>query len=256
MLDIHCHILPYLDDGASDLKESVDMVKLELNQGVTTIIATPHLNKVNYKTTMRDVEYSYNILKKELKNRNIEINILLGHEISIQSDTFDVLKEKSFYSLAGTRYILLEISDNKMLSDLDNILYEVKLLGYFPIIAHFERCTSLLKDINLFKSIINEGVYLQINSSSILSNKSSEQARFSKFLLENKLVTFIASDCHNLDNRKPNLDACYKRIKINYGKKYADELLIQNPNKLIGDIQINYVQYNSENHKLSLRKIF
>lgn len=257
MIDMHTHVLPCLDDGAEDVEQSIDIIKQSIAQGVTDIIATPHYNKGKLVTTKQDVEKSYNVIKKEIEANRLQINIFLGHEVNLHEDINKLLNKSEFFTLSGSRYVLLEIEDNDLSKEVIESLYEFKVRGYIPIIAHFERCVSAYSNLKLLRSILDEEVLLQINSNSILSKKESNiETKFAKFLLDNKLVSFIASDCHNASTRSPNLLECFKYIKRKYGLKYAEELFMINPKKIIDNIDIQYLKYEKDVKKLDIFKFF
>ncbi len=256
MIDIHTHILPGLDDGAQNVGQSIEIIKQAINQGITDIIATPHYNKGALNPSIDEVKAAIIELKRELELSKIEINIFLGNEINLHGDIARLLNKSKFLSLASSKYVLIEVDDNELNKEIVNSLYEIKLMGYVPIIAHFERCILAYKDLNLLKSILSEGVLLQINSSSIISNENNTQMKFAKFLLENRLVSFIASDCHNTSTRKPNLDVCYNYVKSKYGLKYAEKLFIINPKKIIDNLDIQYLEFSKSSKKFNIFKLF
>lgn len=256
MIDMHTHILPCLDDGAQNVGQSIEIIKQAINQGVTDIIATPHYNKGALNSSVDEVKVAITELKRELELEKININIYLGHEISLYGDIASLLNKSKFLSLASSKYVLIEVDDNELNKDIVNSLYEIKIMGYVPIIAHFERCVLAYKDLSLLKSILSEGALLQINSSSIISSENNNQTKFAKFLLENKLVSFIASDCHNTSTRKPNLDICYNHVKAKYGLKYAEKLFIINPKKIIDNLDIQYIEFTKGSNKFNILKLF
>ncbi|QSX05265.1 hypothetical protein JYG23_11340 [Sedimentibacter sp. zth1] len=239
MIDIHTHLLHDIDDGASTCEIALQMIKMERNQGVTTVICTPHLNKGELSASIYDINKSYNVLMQKIEENGINIKVLLGHEINCQDNIFEILKSSNFLTMAGSKYIMLEL-DNNLLNDIENMLYEIKLMGYIPILAHIERYTKLFERKKMLGIIVDEGAHLQINADSILSKHNNTEVKFCKYLLKNRLVSFVASDCHNLNDRKPNLKVCYKYLSSKYGVKYAYELLYDNPDKVINNVPIPY----------------
>lgn len=243
MIDIHTHILPKIDDGSESLKESVLLVKSESEQGVHTIVMTPHLNKGPYKTTVEDVEKSYYFLQKGLDKLHINTKIMLGHEVNVTHDYFDIIKNKSFYTLANTSYILIEFNRQNVNYGILNTIYETKILGYNPVLAHLEYYDVLYDNKDLLKAIIDEGAYIQLNASNVLSKNSTRVGSFCKSLLKENLVSFIASDTHNLTTRPPRMKECYKKVLDEYGEDYANELFEKNAEKLLNNQKIEYKKY-------------
>ncbi len=239
LIDIHTHILPALDDGAKDLNESIEMIKLELSHSVDT----PHLGKDNYITSIEDIEKSYYLLQERLDKENIKVKVLLGNEINLTSNFLKILKNKTFFSLANTNYILVELNYDFIPYNLDNILYEIKLMGYNPILAHVEHYTKLYESRELLESLINEGVYLQVNATSILSRDIDKRIEFSKYLLKNKLVSFVASDAHDMIYRKPNLLECYQTVSFLYDEQYANKIFLENAKDMLNNKTIKYAKF-------------
>lgn len=258
MIDMHTHVLPCLDDGPQNVEQSISIIRQAIKQGITDIIATPHYNKSSLTTIKEDIENSYNILKSELEAQsiNININIFLGNEINLRGDIIRSLKKSDFYTLAGSKYVLIEIDDNDVNKEIVNILYEIKIMGFIPIIAHFERCTTAYNNKKLFNSILKEEVLIQVNSASIISDETNTQVQFAKFLLDNDLVSFIASDCHNASTRPVNLSMGFNYIKSKYGLKQAEKLFLINPRKIIDNFDIQYPEYQGKNKKHNLFKLF
>lgn len=207
MIDIHTHILPNVDDGSKSLEESIELLRSEVNNGVTRVILTPHQN-ARIKT------------KNELINKFIEfqkeidfIEIYLGSEIYYYDDLINDLDNDNILTINNSKYLLIEFS-TRTETNIPDIVYEIVLRGYKPIIAHIERYPYLKLDD--YKMIKENGGLIQINSSAI--NDKYYKKRI-KILLKNKLIDFVASDCHNTKSR--NVDFSY--IKKIIEKKYNDQ---------------------------------
>lgn len=195
LIDIHSHIIPQIDDGSESLESSINMLKEAINSGVTDIIATPHYcpNR-NYINSIDQINEKYNLLKQEAEKQNLPINIYLGEEI-YSSDYDNIVKkldEGELLTLNGTRFVLIEFSQQKMPNNIFEVIYDLSVHGYKPIIAHVERYKWITVDI--VNKMREENAYIQINASS-LSRISTK--RFCKKLIKNDLVDFIASDIHS-----------------------------------------------------------
>lgn len=255
MIDIHTHILPGVDDGANNIVESINIIKLQVIEGVTDIVLTPHYNKGNYLASKADVIQAYDELKYEVKKQDINIKLHLGQEIMVASNIFDIIYNKEILTMANSRYLLLEL-DRGNLNDIDSLIYEIKLLGYIPILAHLENYTKLYKKKSLIDEIIKEGVLIQVNAESIIDKNKSIKSKFCKYLMTNKLVSFIASDCHNTTDRSPNMMKCYKIIKSEFGKKYADKIFIVNPKKMLENKIIDYKYIKKSRLHSTIKSVF
>ncbi len=205
MIDIHTHILPNVDDGSSSLEMSIAMIEQELKQGVTDIIFTPHTRfhrEFNQKEKLANAYYDFKI---ELERRNIAGNFYLGSEIYFDKHTVDHFKNGELLTLNHSKYVLVEFEFESKYDYISEALYSISLLGYLPILAHVERYQLSFDEIMKLKK---EGNLLQWNVSFIAKGLFKKQ--YVKKLLKHHLIDYIASDCHSLNDRKPNLGLVQK----------------------------------------------
>jgi protein-tyrosine phosphatase len=211
MKDIHTHIIPFVDDGSPDLETSVNMIKHEIDIGVTEIICTPHHIYHRYEATVKVIKERFNFLKEEVERLNLPIKLYLGQEIcySHREDIIAMLKKGELLTLNNTNRVLLEFSFTREPEDILDIIYNFNVNGYEVIIAHVERYEWM--DYNKVLALRNEGALIQINSNSYLGLTTWSEKRFVKKLLKHNLVDFVASDTHSF--RPSTLDKSYKKIK-------------------------------------------
>lgn len=226
ILDIHTHITPGVDDGAKDRATSVAMLKKAKEQGVTGIILTPHFNERTGMT--KDPREGFDIAEEDAGQLGIEV--YRGNEVYFSGGAMEALKSGKLFSLAGTRYVLAEFSYSASYEDLHSGVNEFLLSGFRPVIAHVERYNAIYK--SYVYDFLNMGALLQVNASSILSGGFKLKGLCKK-LLKEELVSFIASDCHNLTDRAPNLGECETLIRKKYGGGYSDKLFFENAQRLV-----------------------
>lgn len=235
MIDMHSHILFGVDDGAKELNDSLELIRAEVSKGVSHIILTPHFKKRIGEAESEKVYENYMVLKDVVRRESLNIELFLGNEIYIGSKYFDVLEDNSFYTLANSNYVLIEFGLSNTLENIAEICYEFRLREYIPIIAHVERYDYLYSNKYLIKDVLEEGAHLQVNASSIINRDNRERCKFVNFLLNNELVSFIASDLHNLDSRGFYLDQAYSLVKKTYGEEYADRIFKLNQQNIISN---------------------
>lgn len=211
MKDIHTHIIPFVDDGSPDLETSINMIKHEIDIGVTEIICTPHHIYHRYEASVEVIKERFNFLKEEVERLNLPIKLYLGQEIcySHREDIIAMLKAGELLTLNNTNRVLLEFSFTREPEDILDVIYNFNVNGYEVIIAHVERYTWM--DYNKVLALRNEGALIQINSNSYLGLTTWKEKRFVKKLLKHNLVDFVASDTHSF--RPSTLDKSYKKIK-------------------------------------------
>ena len=228
MIDIHSHLIPFVDDGSNSLEKSVQMVENEKNLGVTDIICTPHYREGYFETNKNEILVNFNLLCDRAKN--VGVNLYLGQEIATKKVlSNDIINEKLF-TLANSKYILLEFDYNNSV-DIPYVVYEMKIRGYIPVIAHVERYSYLkLSDVEAIKKM---GGLIQINSSSICEGIFGHYGKIVMRFLKRKLIDFVASDYHY--GRTLDIDKSYKIVKRKFGKDYADAIYCENAKKILND---------------------
>ncbi|MGE7592975.1 tyrosine-protein phosphatase [Peribacillus frigoritolerans] len=233
MIDIHCHILPGVDDGAADIKESLNMARKAVEAGITHIFATPHhLNEkyVNVKSYIIDSTVRLN---ESLQQENIPLNIHLGQEVRIHRDIFTSLEKEEILTLDDNgKYLLLELPSGKVPTYTQEVIYELLLKGITPIIVHPERNKELIENHKLLFELVQEGALTQLTSGSIIGIFGKNVKSFSKKIIEHNLTHFIATDAHNNGSRGFKLQQAYETITKTYGiertfcfKENAEQLL-------------------------------
>ena len=231
IIDIHCHLLYGVDDGAQDRTEAAEMLKRAKQQGIDTIILTPHYRHGMFPYRIDDVEYNYKILREIAQG--MDIKLYLGTEYHVNSDIVENFRNHRCHTLADTKYILTEYSHDTEFSYIRKMTQEVIANGFIPIIVHVERYGCLTEDIELVSQLRKMGALIQNNADAVLGLEGRRTKKFCKKLLKNKLTDVIASDSHGIKNRVCNMQQCYEYVAKKYTEDYADRLFADNPEKII-----------------------
>lgn len=240
MIDIHTHILFDVDDGSDTITESVALVKSAISAGVTGIIFTPHYTgntKKDYRN--ENVDKHFSELVKEIKERNLEIDIFLGNEIAVYGNICEIMDDGIAKTLASSRYMLIEFPMEVEINYCLDTVYEMKMRGITPIIAHPERCECFKRDFSLVDKAIKEGACIQVNVGSVFGDYGRKAKKIARKLLKNKSVHFLASDNHHIIRDKYSV--LPKRLhKLNrmFGSEYINELTIYNQEKILRNEEI------------------
>lgn len=232
-IDIHSHIIYGVDDGAKTKEDSINYLNEALKNGVSIIICTPHICHGNIEKIEK---IKKNFLDIRQYANSIGISLYLGTEILMTSKTTELLKRKRLRSLDGKKYVLVEFKRNENI-DIENLIYmleEIMDLGYIPILAHPELYLNY-KSISYMKKIKESGVLLQLDATSIYKKTTTNNIyKFSKKLLKERLIDFVASDTHCTNKRNYiAYNKAYKKISKKYGKEYANILFIENPAQVL-----------------------
>ncbi len=235
MTDVHSHIIYDVDDGSYSLEESIALIKKLKEVGFDNIIMTPHyISGTEYSSFNKEKLYKLEVLRAKVKEENIDINLYLGNEIFITDHIIEDIKDNKIYSLNNTKYILFEIPFHNQIIGLTDIIYELKVAGYIPVLAHPERYAYFQKNYQLVDELKKEGLLFQCNFSSILGNYGREAKKLLKYMLNNKYVDYLGTDIHHIDRTYviDNFTKIIKAFTKVAGSDYLNEIL-NNANKLV-----------------------
>ncbi|MGN0371140.1 MAG: CpsB/CapC family capsule biosynthesis tyrosine phosphatase [Butyrivibrio sp.] len=233
--DMHCHVIPAVDDGAADMNETRAMLDIAYKEGIRLMVVTPHYHIGKMKVSSDSLAAGVAQLKDICAQSYPGLKIYPGQEIYYYSDAVKDLNEKRASTIAGSRYVLLEYSTTVSFHELRDSVYEMVTEGYIPIIAHAERYGRLHEDIDLVRQLIDDGAYIQINAGSVIGKSGNTVKRFVKKLLKYHMVHFVATDAHDCKNRAPHIKVSVEYIRKKYGDEYAVELFLKNILTVIQD---------------------
>ncbi len=206
MIDIHCHILNGIDDGARDIETSVRMCRVAEMNGIKHIVATPHTNTVdNIERFLETRDERIHTLRDTLKERNINVKIYPGAEVYVDDDIFFANDLKRL-TINGSRYILIEFAfRNLKIRKIYDYLNAVIDMGLVPIIAHPERYEFFQFDYDAVNSLSKNGVIFQINASSLASMDGLQEFELAYSMAYNGVAQLMGTDAHSLTHRPNNL---------------------------------------------------
>lgn len=253
MIDIHSHILYGIDDGSDSIEESIKIIEKAKENGVTDIICTPHyIYNSEYNSKKNSNKKILDKINKEVEG----INLYLGNEVFITDNLLDLLKSKEISSLNNTKYILIELPLCSAYHSLHEIIFQLRCNGYIPIIAHPERYLSIQSNPASITHLLEHGALLQSNIGSVTGFYGKRTKKTVKYLLKNRYVQFMSSDVHHDSYCTYDLLAkAKKKIKFYTNQNYMEDILINNPRKLIENEDIEYnTEANSNKGILNLFK--
>ncbi|MBM7551673.1 tyrosine-protein phosphatase [Thalassobacillus pellis] len=218
MIDIHCHILPGLDDGAKTLEDSLSMARSAVEEGIDSIIATPHHRNGKYNNDKETIIAAVDQLNASLAEENIPLTILPGQETRIHGDFLTGLEEATILPLNQTSdYIFVELPSDQVPRYTKQMLFDLQVKGYKPIIVHPERNAKLIKEPDLLYDFVKNGAFTQVTAASICGRFGKNVQKFTHKLVEANLTHIIATDAHNTTSRGFCIQEAYQEIKENYG---------------------------------------
>lgn len=227
--DLHCHILPGVDDGSPNMEETIKMLEKAYSMGVRNIIATPHYACGDKNaSTDRLMELRAKV-EIEAKKISKHFNISLGNELLWSPDVVQAVKKGDAFTMAGTRYVLVEFSPNDSYQTIYNGLRSFILEGYIPIAAHIERYEALQRRMERVRELIDLGAYIQVNIGSMVGGMLDANAKYLKKLFNQGMIHFFASDAHDSTYRTCRFQECIDHIKKKVDVDYLAAVLYDNP---------------------------
>ena len=237
MIDIHCHLLPGIDDGSPSFEESIEIIKNAYNEGVTDIIVTPHfIYQSKFDTSVSKTKNIFNKLQKQLKEEKIPVNIYLGNEAFVEENLPELLEKNRFSSLNNSCYILFEMSRNNYYHGIYDLLFKLKSKGIIPILAHPERYTYLQRNPNEAIKLIEHGALFQLNADSYYGAYGDDTKKLFIKFIKHHCGSFIATDTHSLKrNKYGDLSKIRKDLLKYISASEIEELVTNNALKVINN---------------------
>ena len=250
MIDLHCHILPGLDDGARALDEALEMARIAVGEGIETIVATPHLFRGNDLKDFGDIDERRKELNGALVGQNIQLEIKLGAEVHVSHFLIDALqKSRNRLVLNGSSYMFVEFPQDHVYRAAQNLFFEVMNEGIIPIIAHPERNIVFGQNPGLLYDLVQQGALVQVNSGSLTGIYGRQPYEAVLRLIGWDLVHFIASDGHDPRSIPPRLAEAAKKAEVLAGKETARALVRDNPQAVLEDREVPYLPVSKDPRK-------
>lgn len=207
MIDLHCHILPGIDDGARTVDESLTMAMLAADDGVETVVATPHS-----PGSVASREYSADLIREQvaalnaaLREQGVPLSVLPGTEVAFDADVPQQLRNGQLLTYAGTRTVLLELATNTIPSSFEMGLFAIQAAGFRVLLAHPERIVEVQQNPNLLLPLIERGVLAQVTGEALNGRQGERMQYIATTLLTHGMIHVIASDAHGASGRRPPL---------------------------------------------------
>lgn len=249
MIDLHCHILPGIDDGAENIEDSIAMAEKAISQGITHILCTPHHNNGRYETPKESVIHSVSLLQAELDKRNLNLTLLEGQEVRITGDLIEEInKNRILFTDLDDTYILIEFPTMDIPAYTEQIFFELRALGKIPVIVHPERNAKFREDPNLLIPFLEMGCLAQLTAPSIVGTFGKQIRKTAIEMIKHNLVQMVASDAHGVKKRTFYMEEAYEIIGKEFGKEKVQGMQQVAKDLLNGDL-VNYPIYEEVKKK-------
>lgn len=242
MIDLHCHVLPGIDDGARSLEQAAEMCRLAAAAGCEALVATPHQRRGDWwnceraaiETLRRQLQEAVGPRPRIYAGGEIHVDPqLLGEIMALRPGAAD-----GPLPLAGSRYLLLELGPAAALSAAADLVHELSVAGWRPVLAHPELIHWLADDLGAVAHLVSLGALTQVTGMSVTGDFGRRAQADSGKLIEAGLAHFVASDAHDLNRRPPGLRRAWETMAARWGEAVARELLVDNPGAVVADLPL------------------
>lgn len=222
--DIHCHLVPGIDDGQRTADGGADLVAHEKSWGVNRIILTPHVTQDTFENTPQTIQPAFESLREEVEKRGIDIELL--HSAEYRMDAFFTHQlEAGTVTPMPNKYLLVENSFIQEAWNIDKLLFDLKMKGYKPILAHPERYSYYFHKRDRYRQLHDAGTLFQINLLSLAGNYGKEVRQMAEYLIDNDMVDFVGTDMHNHRHCTIIEDYLQSKDYRKHSAKLADRIL-------------------------------
>lgn len=226
MIDLHSHILPGIDDGARSLEVSLEMARIAVADGITTMACTPHIYPGLYMNHTAGILAARKVLQAELDAHGIPLRLAIGADVHLVPGLVAQLRAGTVPSLQQTRYLLLEPSHHVAPPRFAESVFELVAAGYVPVITHPERLTWVEDHYEVFAQLVRQGAWMQVTAGAVTGLFGKRSAYWAERFLGDGLTHILATDAHSAGRRSPVLSQARERAARLLGEEEA-ELLVQ-----------------------------
>ena len=229
MIDLHCHILPGLDDGAADLSVSTEMAKAFVADGVSVVACTSHILPGLYHNSGPQIRHATAQLQQHFDRQGIPLRLVTGADNHITPNFVAELDSGHLLSLADTRYVLVEPPHHIAPPRLEDLFFALLVAGYVPVLTHPERLTWIKSQYLLVQRLVHAGCWMQITAGSLTGAFGRNARYWAERMLNEGCVDLIATDAHDVNRRPPNLNRGRELAAKRVGEVEAQHLVVTRP---------------------------
>ncbi len=248
MIDLHCHILPDLDDGPATMATSIEMCHIAVDDGIRTIVATPHMLDGMFAVTPAVVYKAIEALEEALEQERIPLHILPGADVHVDREIPAYLGRKRIITVADKgRHLMVEFPQDVFPQEMGELLFQLQLKGVTPIITHPERNGGVQQNPGMLAELIEAGNLTQITAGSLTGIFGSRIQECALGLLRSNMVHLVASDAHNTTRRSPRLSEARMVVEKEAGEQEAELIFVDRPQRILEGAYVDPPEPRSAN---------
>lgn len=237
MIDLHCHMLPGIDDGPRDMESSIEMARIAVEDGITWSVCTPHIYPGLYNNTANGIGKAVVAFREHLKQAGISLEITYGADIQLVPHLIHGLESRQMPTLHGSRYFLFEPPHHVLPPRFLDTLFAVLARGYVPVITHPERLTWIEDGYDLLPEAVRSGAWVQVTAGALVGRFGNGPKYWAEKMLGEGIVHVLATDAHDPKYRPPLLAEAKHRAGVLVGQDEAERLVSTRPLAILQDLE-------------------
>lgn len=237
MLDLHCHLLPGIDDGAVDLDMSLRMARMAVEDGIGTVACTPHIYPGMYDNEGPDIRAAIAALRLELARHGIPLTLVEGADVHLAPDLAASIRMGRVPTLAGSRYLLLEPPHHVAPPRFEDSVFQLMVAGFVPVVTHPERLSWIEDHYEVFVRVVKAGAWMQITAGSLTGRFGRRPKYWAERMLDERLVHILATDAHDPRRRPPLLAEGRAAAARRVGEAEAAHMVHTRPQGIVDNME-------------------
>ncbi|MFK7732995.1 MAG: tyrosine-protein phosphatase [Pseudomonadales bacterium] len=236
LVDLHCHLLPGIDDGPDTLEESLQLCQIAVESDISVAVVTPHIHPGRWENNRQSIAEQCSALQQSLVSKRIPLRLGFAGEVRLTEQVIDQVAQNQipFYGeLDGYHIMLLEFPHGHIIPGSDKLVQWLLDRRIRPLIAHPERNKAVMKHSACLLPFLEAGCLLQLTAGSLTGSFGGKAQAIAQQLLQDNVVAVVASDGHNAKARPPELKNAFHHIAEHYGQARAERLMIHTPATIV-----------------------
>jgi protein-tyrosine phosphatase len=236
MFDLHCHLLPGIDDGATDLEMALAMARIAVDDGIRTVACTPHIYPGMYENRGPGIRAAIQSLQSELDARGIALQLVEGADVHLAPDLLDGIRSGRIPTLAGSRYLLLEPPHHTAPPRMESVAFELMAAGITPVITHPERLSWVESHYDLFVRLAERGVWMQVTAGALTGRFGGRVKYWGERFVGEGHCMILATDAHHPTRRPPLLAEAREAAAVLVGREEAEHMVLTRPAGVVANM--------------------
>lgn len=238
MIDVHCHVLPGVDDGSKNEEMSLDMIDIAYSQGIRGMVLTPHFYLGHTPKQRDEIDAIFEALKTKVEEKYTDFALYLGNEVYWSKGVMDAVRAGEIHTMQDTKYVLVEFAPATEYSEIFEAIRTITMAGYRPLVAHMERYHCLTKRMERVDELCKNGAVLQMNADSLVGGMFDSHVKWCRKLMLEGYISVLGTDAHNTDDRGPYIKETIDWMRRKMDSDWMDAVLYKNAEKMLRNERI------------------